>query len=224
MSVLTICQNATSVLVGERPPAFYSSDEELQVEISAIANQAAADIIKKHEWAALTRRWMEAGDGEKTNFKFPNDYDRMCKSTNVRVGDAIIERAADIGSFEDHFPDSWYQTWITMSGGIEFSTPPANEEVVSYMYQSCFYATNENTSPKRAFDADTDNFRLNGDLLTLGIIWRWRALKRQDYQEDLQNYEIALSEMEAIDGGARTVRSGIRLHGDFSTPWPWSLG
>lgn len=224
MSVLTICQNATAMLVGERPPAFYSSNDELPVEIAAIANEAATDIIKKHEWSMLTRKWSEAGDGVKSNFKFPDDYDRMCLSTRVRVGGSIIERAADIGSFEDVGDDGWCKTWFPMSGGIEFASPVGDGEVASYTYQSCFYATNQNGAPKRAFNADTDEFRLNERLLTLGIIWRWRALKRQDYQEDMQNYEIAMSEQMARDGGARMVRSGGELRGDFVTPWPWSLG
>lgn len=223
MSVLAICQNATAMLVGERPPAFYSSNDELPVEISSIANEAAADIIKKHEWSMLTRKWSEAGDGVKTNFSFPSDYDRMCLSTRVRVGDSVIERAADIGSFENLNGD-WGNIWFPMSGGVEFTTLVGDGEVVSYTYQSCFYATNQNGAPKRAFDADTDDFRLNGRLLTLGIIWRWRALKRQDYQEDMQNYEVAMSEQMARDGGARMIRSGGDLRGDFVTPWPWSLG
>lgn len=223
MSVLAICQNATAMLVGERPPAFYSSNDELPVEISAIANEAAADIIKKHEWSALTRKWSEAGDGVEKNFPFPGDYDRMCLSTRVRIGNSVIERAADIGSFENLNGD-WGNVWFPMSGGIEFATPVGDGEVASYTYQSCFYATNQNGAPKRAFDADTDYFRLNGRLLTLGIIWRWRALKRQDYQEDMQNYEIALSEQMARDGGARLIKGGGRLHGDFVDPWPWSLG
>lgn len=224
MSVLTACQNATAMLVGERPPAFFSSTDEIAVEVSAIANEAALDIVKRHEWNILTRRWQDGGDGVKTEFDLPPDYDRMCMSANLRAGGRSLVNIADIGDWQGD--DSWHtsNSWIMLGGKVNVSEAPGIGENVSLMYQSARYAEDANGNGKSQFDSDGDLFRLNDRLLTLGIIWKWRALKRQDYQEDMQSYEIAISDAMARDGGSRVYSTGDRLSGNTSTPWPWSLG
>lgn len=223
MSVLTACQNATAMLVGERPPAFFSSTDEICVEVSTIANEAAQDIIKRHEWNILTRKWSEGGDGVKTEFDLPSDYDRMCLSSVVRCGDRVLHNVANIGDWQE---DEWSagNGWIMIGGKVNVRTPTAAGTSISFMYQSNRYATDANGNPKDSFTQDTDLSRIDRRLLTLGIIWKWRALKRQDYQEDMQNYEIAMSDAMARDGGSRVYSTGDRISGNLSTPWPWSLG
>lgn len=224
MSVLTACQNATAMLVGERPPAFFSSTDEIAVEIAAIANEAAIDITKRHEWNVLTRKWQDGGDGIKTEFDLPTDYDRMCMSSNLRSGGRTLVNIANIGDWQRD--DGWLtpNTWIMLGGKVNVSEVVSVGESVSFMYQSDRYAQDANGNGKNQFDSDGDLFRINDRLLTLGIIWKWRALKRQDYQEDMQSYEIAISDAMARDGGSRMFSTGDRLSGNLSTPWPWSLG
>ena len=62
-------------------------------------------------------------------------------------------------------------------------------------------------------------------LLTLGLIWRWRAQKRQEYAEDLRNYEIALSEEIGRDKGSQIIAVGAaRWPGRVGTSYPGPLG
>lgn len=61
---------------------------------------------------------------------------------------------------------------------------------------------------KPAFTQDDDVFVLSERLLTLSLIWRWRAQKRMEYSEDLTNFEVALDAAATRDKGARILAVG----------------
>lgn len=70
----------------------------------------------------------------------------------------------------------------------------------------------EGALSKSTFTQDDDVFILSERLLTLSLIWRWRAQKRQAYDEDLTNYETALATASGSDKGARILVAGSRRH------------
>ena len=97
---------------------------------------------------------------------------------------------------------------------------PSSAETARFYYLSRNCITN-GSGDVAVFGTDGDTFKLSERLLTLGIIWRWRAQKRLDYAEDLQNYQTALNEEIAKDKGARTIYMGrARLPGDAETAYP----
>lgn len=63
---------------------------------------------------------------------------------------------------------------------------------------------------KSGFTDDNDIFVLSERLLTLSLIWRWRSQKRQEYAEDLTNYETALATATGDDKGARILVAGSK--------------
>jgi hypothetical protein len=78
---------------------------------------------------------------------------------------------------------------------------------------------------KAAFSDDNDAFTLSERLLTLGLIWRWRQQKRQEYGEDMKNYELALEKEIARDKGSQLLIGGVgRLPGGVRASYPGALG
>jgi hypothetical protein len=71
------------------------------------------------------------------------------------------------------------------------------------------------------FDADTDEFVLGDRLLTLAIIWQWKAQKGLQYAEDLANYENARKVAIDDDMGASIFAVGtsrVTSNDQFVTP------
>lgn len=91
-------------------------------------------------------------------------------------------------------------------------------------YISKEWARDSSGNPKGEFTADDDEFILDNRLLRLGLIWRWRQQKRLEYGEDMQTYEIALSQAQARDKGARVIRSPRPMRWNAQTAYPWPLG
>ncbi len=71
MTVLTVAQAASSYLVGRRPTALYSSTDPMDVEMAALANEAAVDIAKGADWQRLTKLNTVNGDGVTEAFPLP---------------------------------------------------------------------------------------------------------------------------------------------------------
>lgn len=233
MTVLSACQSAIMRLVGEKPPAVVSSQDTMNVEIVALAQEAAVDIMKSHDWQALTEFYTITGDGEATSFPFPEDYDRQAQATGL------------------YDPDNWawgythvtdYGEWIRYQDGLDgiitpgvwtirknqfhFLPTPGPSTRATFVYISNYIFTGQNGSPKKEITRDDDQFVLDDRLLTLALIWRWKELKEMDYGEDMRNYDIALSQAMARDKGSRVIRRN-QSPIDRLNPvpaWPWGLG
>ncbi len=114
--------------------------------------------------------------------------------------------------------------WIILGGAFNVLPTIGTGDNATFYYQSNLIVQPATGAAKTQFTADNDSFILSERLLKLALIWRWKALKRMDYQEDMRNYEIALSQEQARDQGARKYRSGLRPQGNFSLAYPWPLG
>lgn len=232
MTVLTACQSALVRLVGRRPATIFSAQEQTVVEVADLVTEVATDIMKSHDWQALTKVDTITGDGTASAFPLPDDYDRMCLAQGVQDGlswffnytqspDMDTWIALQDGYFQQLSP-GW---WMILEQQFQFAPAPPSGAVAKYPYISRNFARSPAGVPQAAFTADADTFVLDERLLTLGLIWKWRAQKRLEYAEDMQTYEIALSQAQARDPGSRVIRSNGRgRRGNISVGWPWPLG
>lgn len=116
--------------------------------------------------------------------------------------------------------------WIMLGGQMQFSPAPPASSPARFAYISKDIGTNAAAAPIAAFTQDSDVFALEDRLLTLGLIWRWKAQKGYEYAEDMATFEKALSESAARDKGSQAVRgrrSSVGMRGTRAA-WPWPLG
>lgn len=231
MTILSACQDAIARLVARRPSSVFASDDEICVEIASLSNEAATDIMKAHDWQALTKLHTISGNGSTEGWPLPDDYDRMVNGTDVHSGTWVWQRYSNAGL------DAWLDLktllpaippgyWNILGGTMNFVPVISTGDQAKFYYVSNEFALAADSTPKTAFDRDDDSFILDNRLLTLALIWRWKSMKGMDYQEDIRNYDIALSQAMARDGGSRVIRSGSGMARTLNTrlAWPWSLG
>lgn len=231
MSVLTACQSALVRMIGKKPATVFSSTEQTVVEVADLVNEVAADIMKGHDWQALTEIYDITGDGAATAFPFPDDYDRMVLATDIYDANSWAwgyDHITSIGEWIMHTTGAAIRTpgaWMVRKDQFQFSPTPSAGQIARFAYISNLFARDTIGTPKAAFTEDTDTFALDDRLLTLGLIWRWRAQKKLDYAEDMQTYEIALSQEQARDKGAKVIRSRVRRGPpNLRVGWPGQLG
>lgn len=230
MTVLSACQSAAVRLLSVRPTSIFSSSEKFEMELADLATETAVSIAKAHDWQTLTTLATLTGDGSDTAFDLPSDYDRMINDGNVHsatFSTGIFRRAADLDEWiylQDNLPTGVPGNWIVLGGQMQILPAMASTETARFYYVSNKIITGEGGT-KVAFTADQDEFLLPERLLTLGLIWRWRAQKRMEYSEDMQNYEIALSEEIKRDKGARILKIGVqRYPANVRLAYPGTLG
>jgi hypothetical protein len=226
MTVLSAAQEAAIELSQTEPSSLFSTTDRFAKELRVQANKSAVAILKMYDWQALTKRAIVTGDGSATAFDLPDDYDRMVLKTNLASSASNIDlvRARDLDQwdyFQNHMSTTVPGYWMIMGGQIQILPAPATGVTHSYYYIS----KNVVGGNKSAFSTDADTFVLPERLLTLSVIWRWRASKRLEYAEDMQNFEIALGEEIGSDKGSRILIAGVqRVPYNVRTAYPGNLG
>ncbi|HEV2160242.1 hypothetical protein [Bradyrhizobium sp.] len=226
MTVLSACQEAAIELSQTEPTTLFSTTDRFAKELRVQANKSAVAIMKRYDWQILTKRATITGDGSDMSFDLPSDYDRMAAKTNLASSASNIDlvKAKDLDQWDyflNHMSTTVPGYWIVLGGQLQVRPAPAIGVVHSYYYIS----KNAVSGDKPAFTADTDTFVLPERLLTLSIIWRWRASKRLEYAEDMQNFEIAFGEESATDKGSRVLVAGRqRVPYNVKNSYPGPLG
>lgn len=217
MTVFTAIRAATLRTTGVTITQAFASTAQIAVEMTDLANEVATDILKSHDWRQLTKIATITPDGGEV-YPLPSDYDRM-------VSAGGIEDAATW--FWGYEPFSSVNQWLQFKSGSyaiispggwiiledQFNFYPVPVGVAQYPYISNLIARDEPGDPKAAFTADDDTFVLPERLLTLGLIWRWMAQKGLEYSEALATYEMALSQEQMRDRGARVYKTPSRIFG-----------
>lgn len=216
MSILTACQTAGLRIKGEEPGSLFSSPTKFASELANLANEVVADILERHDWRRLAKTHTITGDGSDTAFNLPSDYDRMPLNaklyasssqtplTPIRDTDQLVQFQIDPVVADPG-------CWGIFGGQLHILPALGSGSTVKFAYQSNLSIAN---ATKSAFTVDADTFDLDERLLTLGVIWRWRAQKRLEYGEDLQNFENALSARAGRDKGARILKLGTPRYND----------
>lgn len=85
---------------------------------------------------------------------------------------------------------------------------PVDGETITYEYLSA-YPWQASSVNQELASADTDEWRLDRRLLTLGVKWRWKKEKgMDDWQADFQQYRLYVNAIRARNEGAKTLYFG----------------
>lgn len=190
----------------------YASTDTVAMEMADLANEVASDIAKSHDWRILTKVHTITGDGGLT-YPLPDDYDRMVLASEIDeqsnwlwgyypFADVNEWMRCSSGNHSIINPGGW----IDLGGYLNFYPAPTGTAEFPYIRND--WARDSGGNSQTAFTSDEDTFILDNRLLTLGLIWRWLAQKKMDYSEEMATYELALSQAQTRDKGARVLRSG----------------
>ena len=231
MSLLSACQEASVQIMSRAPSTFFSSTANFEVELRTLANIAARDIAAKGDWRALTKLQEMTGDGTTVGFDLPTDYERMLAKGDVHPSSWttwVYTPATDLDQWR--FLRNGMSAvspgfWIILESQMQFQPVIPTGEIAQFYYITKNIVRSEAGTTKVGFTADSDTFLLDENLLSAALIWRWRAMKRLEYAEDMNNYEIMLSEKLARERGPRIIAVGAPTYSrGINIAYPNSLG
>jgi hypothetical protein len=205
MTVLTAIKKVCAVTGLTIPDVVFASDQREHQEMTYLANEMGRRIVFEHDWSKLKALTTITGDGVSVSFPVPVTYGRMLKEGQIwsskrrrvpltHVVDTDTWLADKIAGDVPENPQ-----WTMFGSSLNIFPAPAIGEVLSYYYIPAFVE----------FAADADVFPLNERLLSLGMIWQWKANKGLPYAEDMQNYEIEMKALIRHDMGADIMAVGL---------------
>lgn len=99
-----------------------------------------------------------------------------------------------------------FNSFRIISNAINFYPNPVAGQSCYFEYQSrAWVNTTADGTASEVWTKDDDTPKLDGQLLVLGIIWRWKAAKGLDYAEDYAKYERRVADAMGRDAGKATL-------------------
>lgn len=205
MTVLSSIQAASLSLGLEVPSVVFTNTNRTWIEMRALVNECARQILEEYDWSRLKKIATVTGDGTALGFALPDDYDRMVKDANLWGEQWTFTPSQQVVDFnrwlelQSYAIETWQQHWSVFGGSLNVMPVMPSGEVLRYGYVSNSIVNG--SQPE--FTADDDTFTLDERLLKLSIIWNWKKSKGQDYAAELQEYEDAMSRARFKDPGSR---------------------
>jgi len=213
MTLLTVIQNALYELGGtDIPDAFVASTNDTSKRMLALAKRQGDVIARAHNWTRLNTEYTFTTVAAQAAYALPSDYHRFLQCT-------WWDRTSSWRVLGPASPSEWQalqsanlvsgiDRWWRLKGGemLLYPTPPASGDTIAFEYQSNAWCASSGGTAQSTWAADSDVFRLDERLLIMGLKCRWLQLNGLDYSEEENQYEEALSQEIARDGGNRDLR------------------
>ncbi|HWT40962.1 MAG TPA: hypothetical protein VN081_06915 [Dongiaceae bacterium] len=231
MSLLTIVQNACTRIGIPSPTAVVSSTDAQILQLLALANEEGESLATgtsagtSYDWQALQ---LEASFVT-TATESQGTIESIAPGFKYIIGGTIWDRTKRLPVYGSLDPQTWqnFKSWGVTSpfpkyrvrGGLLLLMPiPAAGDSYYFEYQTKNWCTSaDGVTLKTGFTADDDVALLDEQIMTAGLIWRWKEAKGFEYAEDFRKYQNRVinaiardTERPVLDMGRRTdSRTGI---------------
>lgn len=211
MSLLSVVRRAALLAGQPQPTTVAASPDRTALLMAELARVDAEDLSGRFDWPGLLRdRAFTTVAAVDQPDALPDDFGRMAAATDDRGQIYDVARREGIAGpasadqwrvMLDGFV-GWTTAWRVFGGALQLApAPPAGRAMrFAYVTRNLYLA---GSTPKPAWEADTDTCRIPEDLIALGVLWRWKQGRGFEYAEDLANAERAIERAVGQAAGGR---------------------
>lgn len=209
MSLLTIVQNACREIGITAPTAVYTNADPQIVQLLALSNREGRTLLRRGRWQGC--------DQQSTFTTLATEIQGTMASLagtdfNYILNDTIWNRTLLRPVFGPVSSANWQQMtaqniagpfnqFRIRAGSLRFIPSPTAGQTCAFEWMSKNWCQSSLAVGQSSWAADTDTGILDEDLLTLGLIWRWKAAKGFDFGQDFEEYEKQVVNALGRDGG-----------------------
>lgn len=205
MSVLSIIQDACNQIGLLSPGMVVGSADQQLSQLQAILQEESfklstgASVARAYTWQAqtVTASYSATGvqlQGAMTTlapgFMFLTSETMWDQSVKRPIFGALNAQERELliaSSLKGPFPQFWIQ-----GGNLNMVPPAPAGDTISFEYQTRYVWKTAGGSLSATISADSDTCLLDEQLITMGLVWRWRKTKGLDYAEDFRDYQTAV--------------------------------
>lgn len=221
MSLLTMTVQAAR-RIGISPPTVVVASSDPQIlQLLALANEEGQELSARYPWTAL--------QNESTFTTVATESQGIIttlagSSFRYILNDIMWDRTLLRPVFGPLVPQDWqalkarnvngpYAQFRIRGTSVLFIPAPVAGDTVAFEWISRNWVNV--TSPvgtSATWTADADTGALDEEIMTQGLIWRWKATKGLNYEEDYMKYERLVADQTARDGGKARLNLGGGLN------------
>jgi hypothetical protein len=225
MSLLTIIQNACNEIGITAPTNVVGNTNKQVVQLLALANREGNDLASRNRsgWVQLI---------EQTTFttvaaQSQGSLATLAPGYRWIINDTIWNRTQQRPVFGPNTPVEWqaklastfagpYSEYRILGKNLLFYPVPTAGETCAFEYVSKNFCESSGGTGQSSWQADDDEPRLDEEMMTLGLIWRWKKAKDLDYAEDFNQYERYVMDELSTNGTATTIDTSLTGYSN----WP----
>jgi hypothetical protein len=216
MSLLTICQDVAYEIGFPAPATIISNSDANAKQLLRLANREGKILSRATSWQALKSVYTFTLATADQDYVLPTDFGWIIPSTTWN-------RTTKCMVLNPVTPQEWeyLQAWSGATGLNLYAriigsqlvfqqtiTAAQNGETIAYEYISSKWCQSALSVAAAAWAADTDTAKLDEELITQGIVWRFKKSKGLEWKEDFVEYENQRNRLIARDGGMRKLNFG----------------
>jgi len=219
MSLLQICTDAATAAGFPAPSSIIGSGDKTAKQLLSLVVREGNYLSTKKDWSRLVSEHTFVLATATQTYALPADLRWIVPNTTYNRDDNRIV-LNPISSQDWQFLKAWTSiAGLTRrarirAGNLEFEETIAaadNGKTIAYEYLSSYWAdTAAGGAAKPKFTLDTDVSLVDEELMTLGLIWRFRRAKGLEFEDERREYTTQLALLRAADGGARTLSMNSR--------------
>jgi hypothetical protein len=214
VSLFTIITDACDQLSLPRPSAVIGSSDEQVRQLLRLANNEGRSLAARHDWQALTAEHSfttVAADAQTSSI--PADFARIKPETMFnRTRTRKVEGPLDSKGWQEYkssLVTPFNPIFRIRGNTILLSPVPTAGDSIYYEYVSNKWCQNlAGDTSYAAWNADTNTGKIDEYLMTLGIVWRFRASKKLGHAEELAAYEREVADAILRDGSRARLNMG----------------
>jgi len=211
VSLLTIVQAAADRISIPRPSAVIGSSDQQVRQLSSLADQEGRELARRAMWQALTKEKTFTSIASETQTgAIPSDFDRMVPGTFFnRTRKRMVTGPLSSQEWQDLKGRTvvvYFDAFRIRNDALLLQPTPPAGETYAFEYVSMEWCeSSDGATDRSAWAADTDVAKLDEEIITLGVIWRFLRMKGLDYSEAFRTYEVQVTQMIARDGAKRSL-------------------
>lgn len=210
MTALTIVQDVAARLYLTVPNQVFTSNDPQTVQMRSLMNAVGRQVLRGYPWQNLRVEGTISTVASREQSAVPSDFGYI-------VNDSMWNRDINRLIAGPLTPQEWQRE---LSGptvtSVEFAyrimgdtfyvTPaPSSGQTIYYEYVTKNWCTSSGGTGQTAMAADADISLLDEELITLGVLWRFKQSKGMDYSQEFADYDDRMSTLTGQDGGKPTL-------------------
>lgn len=212
-TLLSICQAAADEIGLQHPSLIVGSNNAEARRLLRLATKEGRELARRGDWEILTSEQTFTSVATETQTAMiPTDWGRF-------INETFWNRTRKLPFYGPVTAQEWQQikswssspvthTFRTRGGDILISPVPTAGDTYAFEYVSKYWCEDTSGDGRTAWAADTDVPRLDDELLTLGLVWRFKKSAELPWEADYAVYDAAVRQALTMQKPRKTLQMG----------------
>lgn len=211
-----ICRDALAEIGGFEVPATFGGNlNRTAVRCVALLNREGKTLEKENRWSELISTYTFTTVSGQASYDLPSDFRAFANMSQWDRSNSrpLVGPAAPFvwqWLKGDVTAGNTIDRWFRLQGGRLYihPAPTADGDTIAFDYYSKNWVTDKDGGDASSCLSDNDAPKLDGDLLTLGLKWRFLQAQGMPFEAEWKEYDAMKSETLADNGGKGSIRLG----------------